>query len=341
MKITRILVALSFLFAVSNVNAGELSVTGNMETTYSSSTGSTTGNPLGTDRELKFAGSTELDNGITVSVMQDTGDTLLFSNSQIAFSNTMGTIYIGSDSDPMDSIDDVTPSAYEEANGSGSGTYVDIGGGASQMGVGIKYDIPFAGKLNAKYYPKVDGAKGTDNSVSGDTGAGTGDATVVSLTTDLGALTDVLSGATITTGITDLENATAVGSDDTLELTAAINYAYGPVKIGFQKKHNELGETATNSGIRYKDDIIGIAYAINDSLSISWNKVTSTVTNENFGGANALAQVGGVEQETEALNLGYAIGGMTIGLQSAETTNAGYVALANDDSKTLGISVAF
>ena len=28
----------------------------------------------------------------------------------------------------MDAIDDVTPSAYEEANGSGSGTYVDIGG---------------------------------------------------------------------------------------------------------------------------------------------------------------------------------------------------------------------
>jgi len=34
MKITKILVALSFLFAVT-ANAGELTVTGNMESTYS------------------------------------------------------------------------------------------------------------------------------------------------------------------------------------------------------------------------------------------------------------------------------------------------------------------
>ena len=75
MKITKILVALSFLFAVS-ANAGELTVTGSMETTYNSQSGSSTGNPLGTDRELKFSGSTELDNGITVSVYQDTTDNL-------------------------------------------------------------------------------------------------------------------------------------------------------------------------------------------------------------------------------------------------------------------------
>ena len=49
-----------------------------------------TGNPLGMDRELKFAGSTELDNGMTVSVMQDTSDALAFGNSQISFGNVMG-----------------------------------------------------------------------------------------------------------------------------------------------------------------------------------------------------------------------------------------------------------
>ena len=126
MKITKILVALSFLFAVSTANAGELTVTGNMEATYQSETERTTGNPIGMDRELKFSGSTELDNGITVSVMQDTGDSLTYGNSQLSFGNVGGfaTIYVGSDSDPMDAIDDITPTAYEEANGSGSGTYV-------------------------------------------------------------------------------------------------------------------------------------------------------------------------------------------------------------------------
>ena len=72
MKLTKILVAVSFLFATSTAYAGELTVTGNMQATYQSETEKTTGNPFGMDRELKFAGSTELDNGITVSVMQDT-----------------------------------------------------------------------------------------------------------------------------------------------------------------------------------------------------------------------------------------------------------------------------
>ena len=108
-----------------------------MEATYQSEPEKTTGNPLGMDRELKFAGSTELDNGITVSVFQDTGESLTYGNSQIAFGNVMGlaTIYVGSDADPLDAIDDVTPSAYEEANGSGSGTYVDVGSLAGQMGI--------------------------------------------------------------------------------------------------------------------------------------------------------------------------------------------------------------
>ena len=40
------------------------------------------------DRELKFSGSTELDNGITVSVMQDKADdSLTYGNSQISFGN--------------------------------------------------------------------------------------------------------------------------------------------------------------------------------------------------------------------------------------------------------------
>ena len=110
MKITKILVALSFLFAVSTANAGELTVTGNMEATYTSEVDKTTGNPLGMDRELKFAGSTELDNGITVSVMQDTSDSLVYGNSKITFGNVAGMvdIYVGSDGSEVDAIDDIT-----------------------------------------------------------------------------------------------------------------------------------------------------------------------------------------------------------------------------------------
>ena len=115
MKITKILVALAFLFSVSTANAGELSVTGSMEVTYQSEVDRTTGNPLGMDRELKFSGSTELDNGVTVSVFQDTGDNLDYGNSKITFGGVAGLvdIYVGSDGSELDAIDDITPTAYE------------------------------------------------------------------------------------------------------------------------------------------------------------------------------------------------------------------------------------
>jgi hypothetical protein len=273
MKITKILVALSFLFAVT-ANAGEMTVTGNMETTYFTDGNAQTGNPLGMDKELKFAGSTELDNGITVSVMQDTTDALVFSNSQISFGNIMGlaSVYVGSDHDPVDAIDDITPSAYEEANGSGSGTYVDIGSNGGQMGIGTKFSVPFLGAVNYKYYPKIDGTKNADNSSSGDASHQVGAANAVTITTDLSALSSEMAGATLTTGYADYENNTVAQTNDGTELTAALNYVYGPVKVGYQKKYQNKGQaSALVDAIFYKDDVIGIAYAVNDALSVSYN----------------------------------------------------------------------
>ena len=46
-------------------------------------------------------------------------------------------------------------------------------------------------------------------------------------------------------------------------------------------------------------------------------------------------------QETSAINIGYTMGGMTIGFQEASTDDAGWVKDAEDDSRTLGVSVAF
>ena len=110
-NIVKIVSVLSGLLAFSAANAGTLSVTGSMEATYTTAGSTTTGNPLGMDKELKFSGSTELDNGMTVSVMQDTSDALAFGNSQIAIAGDMGSIYIGSDHDPVDALDDITPTA--------------------------------------------------------------------------------------------------------------------------------------------------------------------------------------------------------------------------------------
>ena len=338
MKLTKILVALSFLFAVSTANAGELTVTGNMEATYHTQSETTNGNPLGMDRELKFSGSTELDNGMTVSVMQDTSDNLGYGNSQVAFGNVFGlaTIYVGSDSDPVDAIDDITPSAYEEANGSGSGTLNDIGGLAGNMGIGAKFDLPILGAVNFKYYPKIDATKNADNASSAGANHGVGSGDSITLKTNLADVPMIgsfLDGATLTSGYSSSEVATVANTSDAFDATVALNYSVGSLSLGVQKKLHNEGETTTAADeVFYKDTVIGIAYAVNDELSLSYNRYTS---------ARHQNTTVNPEQETDAINIGYTVGGMTIGFLDAQTDNAGWVLAAKDDTRTIGVSVAF
>ncbi len=339
MKITKILVALSFLFAVSTANAGELTVTGSMEATYNTQGGSVTGNPLGTDRELKFSGSTELDNGITVSVYQDTSDNLGYGDNKITFGNVMGMvdIYVGADGSPVDAIDDVTPTAYEEANGSGSGTLNDIGGLAGEMGIGVKFSVPVIGAVDFKYIPKVDGTENADNANSVDANASVGSGESISIKTNLADVPVIgafLDGATLTTGYETDEISTVANTSDIHDITAAINYSVGNFALGVQRKLHNEGETGTAADeVFYKDLAIGVSYAVNDQLSISYNRYESDRHN-NTTGVNPT-------QSTSAINIGYTIGGMTIGFQEASTDDAGWVKDAEDDSRTLGVSVAF
>jgi len=341
MKITKILVALAFLFGVSTANAGELTVTGSMETTYHTSSETTTGNPLGIDRELKFSGSTELDNGITVSMFQDTSDNLAFGNSHIEFGNIGGvaTIYVGSDKDPVDAIDDVTPSAYEEANGSGSGTgYQDVGTLAGETGIGLRFSLPFLGAVDARYVPKVDGSEASDNANSNDTAHNVGSGKSISIKPDLASIPGVsgtlLEGLSIVAGAEEDNLTTNAALTERSGATVGVNFATGPVKVGFQKKVINMGEAATGSDdVEYLDTIIGLAYAVNDSLSVSYNRYESKKGDD--------SSVQNYIQETDAINIGYSVGGMTIGFQDASTDNANYTTNTKDDTRTLGISVAF
>lgn len=338
MKITKILVALTFLFSVATANAGTLTVTGSMKAAYQSEVTGVTGNPLGVDTEMAFTGTTELDNGITVTIMQDTADKLVFGDQMLTFGNIMGMfdVYVGNDADPMDSADDLTPSAFEEANGAGSGSYTDIGSNKTNSnGIGIKTSLPIVGTLNAMYYPRNDGSENADGTASGDSQVGSAySATLTTPLSGIPAIGSFLEGAKLTTGIAERETGRTANTADLLELTAALNYVYGPVSFGYQKTFSDSGQStsATAAQTIYRDDIIGIAYKVNDALSISWNRYTSLKSDD---AANA------VEQETDAINIGYTVGGMTFGFQDADTDNSGYVLNTKDETRRLQVSVAF
>ena len=145
-------------------------------------------------------------------------------------------------------------------------------------------------------------------------------------------LTPFLDGATLTTGVAEKDHSQTANVDDAFDLTAAINYSIGNFTLGVQKKYHNEGQTAaTTDAVFYKDTVIGIAYAVNDNLSLSYNTYDSQYH----------ANTGAPDQETKAINVGYTMGGMTIGFQDAQTDNDNYTADSTDDTRTLGISVAF
>ena len=339
MKITKILVALSFLFAVSTAHAGEMTVTGSMQATYQSEPDRTTGNPLGMDREIKFAGSTELDNGMNMSVMQDFGDDGAFGDGKITFGNVGGLvdIYVGTDGSELDAIDDITPSAFEEANGSGSGTYQDVGGLAAEMGIGIKGSLPIIGTVQAQYVPKADGAESGDKVASGDTSGTKGSGMEVVVKTALGDLPVVgsfLGGNTLTLGYAEEEMERVANTTDRHEATVALTGSIGNFSYGYQVEHIDAGQTvATTDAVFYNVESIGLAYAVNDALSISYNMMEQKQHN--------VAADSSFEQETDAINIGYTVGGLTLGFQDASTDNANMVKDAKDDTRTISVKAAF
>ena len=338
MKITKILVALSFLFAVSTAQAGEMTVTGSMQATYQSEVDRTTGNPLGMDREIKFSGSTELDNGINMTVMQDFNDAGAFGDAKITFGNVMGMvdIYVGTDGSEVDAIDDITPTAFEEANGSGSGTYQDVGGLAGEMGIGFKASLPILGTVSGQYVPVADGSESADKVASGSLGMkGSGTELVVKTALgDVPFIGDFLGGNTLTVGYAEEEMATVANTTDAFEITAALTGSIGNFSYGYQVEHIDLGQTAAaTDALFYKVDSIGLAYAVNDALSISYNMMEQKQHN--------VAADSSFKQETDAINIGYTVGGLTFGFQDASTDNANMVKDAKDDTRTVSVKAAF
>jgi len=344
MKQLKILVALiAGLFSFTSANAGEMTVSGTMQATYQSEADDVTGNPLGLNTDLKFTGTTEVLNGtaVTWSLATDgnfVGDT--GADHQLKFATpSFGTFSVGNSNDSANAVDDVTPTAFEEANGAGSGSYTtDLGSGMEgSMNVGYSNaNIMGSGVgISYNYYPKLDGKTNNEKGSSvGTVDAKSAQSANLKITGSnvAGMSGTILEGLVVTAGY-EISDALVDLAQDKEGGTVALNYAYGPVKVGYQKKGYAAKGTTVASDTFFKDDIYGVAVAVNDSLAVSYNVITSTRADNNSA-ANA-------DQETKAINVAYTVGGLTIGIQDAKTDGAGYVLATEDNTRTLSLKTAF
>ena len=332
-NITKVgLSALAGALAITSANAGEMTMSGSIEASYTKGSGyKTTGNPLGMDKELSITGSGELDNGTTVSYKQTVSDSFGFNDSEIVFGGVLGMadVALTSTGSPLSAIDDVTPTAFEEANAL-LGSIDDVNGMDGTYGIRVTMaDVMGSGfKLDAMYSTDVgSGDAQADNGKSGETGGTSDSGTEITLTGSV----PMVEGLDVGVGYYEQEtdSVSGAGTYHADEGTAYIKYSTGPVSVGYQK--GVVVNSAGSEETQYVNDYIGISYKISDDLSISYNEIESRKSNNSTD----------IDQDFDSISLSYSMGGMTLNIADSDVSNSAYNSGRAVDATSVSLAIAF
>ena len=338
------LTALAGSLAAVTAHAGELSVTGSANVTYVTGETEDAAQALGHDKDVKFSGSGELDNGWTFAIHTLTKDDFTVSSTATVITmGSLGSIGVGSGggTNVNGAYDEAIPTAYEEnsdAGGSGGANYV----GSYADGNGFTYQLPAMEMMGATITGGLDYSfqGGSDSPADGGTVARShtwGNAYGVGLTVAYDALS---IGAFVSERENKNPAATKTISD---EFTGSWNvkYSAGPVSLGYSEYHVSSGldnvaadNTTTNaktigtsSGI-FDGDMFSVAFNVNDDLSISYSEMTSTHD------AQTASTNTDVDEKYESLQAAYSMGAMSIKAYSTEITNPFF----DEDAATLKVN---
>jgi len=321
------------LAAISAANAGDLSVTGGVDMSWTSLPKANSGNPIGIGSNLTFSGSGELDNGWSVALSVANANLNAYSNTNVTVGIPgLGDIRIdqGVSATGIDRMDDNTPNVWEEAYGTGLSTGIDTVSGVSG-GTNIEWtpNTPDGTTVRVAWSPDVGGsnagdkATGTSNSVK----SGGFDITVEASGSAMG-----LEGLTLYGGVSQVENyqnSTAISGDHE-EMTVGAKFAVGSFTLGYQWSEEDTGRATTN--IKYQNDGYGVTFAINDDLSVGYNLYKSHKDS-----------TADVEVEARSMQVAYSVGGLSVRLADAKVDNALYATAATNqrDATTLSVALAF
>lgn len=313
--------ALAGTLASLSAQAGEVTVTGTAEVTYvQRDSGELTGNPIGMNKALGFAGSGELDNGWTVSISQGTTDAFGFSSASLSIGmGSLGTIIVdgGAGAGIADAITNMVPDAYEEADYGFDTGLRRVGGVLSSHG-SIHYQMPeFSGlSLFAGWAPFASSVATADGATDINASGGK--------SYEFGAKwsPEMVPGLSVGGSMGQAEDANA-GNKDTDEETYYATYAWGPLSIGYQVADIDNGTT------NYDTDIYGVSFNVNDALSISYQ----------YGETDGYAD--GVTSEYEGISAAYNIGPMAIKFTDNSAKGINGTATDDDDNRELSLSMSF
>jgi len=322
--------ALAGTLASLSAHAGEMSVSGTAELSYvQRHSNETTGNPLGQKKNISFAGSGELDNGWTVSILHVMNDTFTgqSSSSMSIGIGALGSLHIDSATGGygLNAIDNVVPIAFEEADYGMATGMVDVGTVVGKQS-SIHWKVPQIMDglaLQIGYQPRGGASAIADGGSGGDAGSAAF-TNGHSITADYSAA--MLPGLRVGGGWGQNEDGgTAVGKDRE-EQTYFATYAFGPLSVGYQWSEDDDAGTTI-----YTTDVYGASFNVNDVFSISYQ----------YGETEYDKTGTDVTAEFEGISAAYNVGPMAIKFTHNEGKNVGGTSGTNDENRELNLSMAF
>ena len=305
------LTALAGTLVSVSANALDLSVTGGASISFAGEEAVNTGNGWSMNDGLTFTASGEMDNGFNVTVKQiiDSSDgaaAAIMDTRQLTIDmGDSGVLTFTGDggSSVLDAVDDVTPTANEEA-------WADVTGASAAPGG--------TGGLNMFHYSNSSLMDGVKLSASYTPSNGT---TEVESSSDYGVEYTGMDGLTV--GLAQGEdNTSATAGVETTNMY--VKYAMDSITVGYQASEDD-SETAS-ADIDFS--AIGVSYAVSEDMSISLNSSTHDYEDSTLS-----------DQEALGISISYTMGSMTLSANHNTIDNA--AGDSTDDRSGYAMSVGF
>ena len=336
------------LASVAAANAGTLEVLGGATATWSSNTGQVSGNPIGLSSGITFKGSGELDNGSTFTLTLTGADQDAYSSGSLSIATpSLGTISVSqaTGGNGLGGYDDKMPTAWEESWGTSLGAGIDLPKGvASSMNIGYSSPTVLGTTLKLAYSPRNDGALVNDKAAGGSQSSYKQGGYDVVLDMNPSFGTDVLSGLNVFVAgsRTEIDKEAGLSAGNTAdnheEGLAGVIYAFGPVKLGYQRSIEMSGLETAGTTSYYQNNAFGVSFNVNDNLSISYGEMESTKHVTNNTGNNKRTTT------AESIQLAYTMGGLSLKIAETEVDDATCAdgGTASDfEGTTLAMTLAF
>lgn len=324
--------ALAGSLVAFSANAGELSVSGSAEFTFTDKDGTSgsgnelTGNPWGAQQLVVFTGSGDVGFGelTVVRTIADAGGSNPTSYSTLDMGD-LGTISF--DSNGYGGVgyaanDDVLPTAYEEIWTGTSASGVSGAGSNNTLGYANSF-----GPLNFSVGYQKNGAS-ANQSESSASGAG-----ITGSTTDayVSAAVPGIDGLTVGFGHSEVTQNTVSALDaDSTYTGMNINYSAGPVAVGYRYTEANVGTASTASNVI---DAWSIAFNVNEAMSISYGQQDTE--------RQAISSTASATEEVTGINASYTVGAASFRFLNSKSDNDGFASATEQEHTEIGVVLSF